>query len=93
MSVYITPPVAAVSFVTSRHRRLVADLVHGTAGTTGLVPGLVPAGLSPPAASLVVLTISSTFSSKSTIAKFRKAHQTKVADIDSNIQHRRHFEK
>ena len=76
-SIYITPPVDAVSFVTSRHRRLVA----------GLVPGLIRT-LSPPTASLVVLTISSTFSSKSTIAKFCNARQTKMADIDSNIQHR-----
>ena len=44
--------------------------------------------LSPPAASLVVPTISSTFSSKSAIAKFRNARQTKMADVDSNIQHR-----
>ena len=44
--------------------------------------------LSPPAASLVILTISSTFSSKSAIAKFRNARQTKMADVDSNIQHR-----
>ena len=41
-SVYITPPVAAVSFVTSRSRRLVTGFVPGTAGP---VPGLVPAGL------------------------------------------------
>ena len=40
-----TPPVAAVSFVTSRRRRLVADLVPGAAGTAGLVPDLVPAEL------------------------------------------------
>ena len=44
--------------------------------------------LSPPAASLVVPTISSTFSSKSAIAKFRNARQTKMANVDSNIQHR-----
>ena len=44
--------------------------------------------LSPPAASLVVPTISSTFSSKSAIGKFRNACQTKMADVDSNIQHR-----
>ena len=44
--------------------------------------------LSPPAASLVAPTISSTFSSKSAIAKFRNAHQTKMAHVDSNIQHR-----
>ena len=44
--------------------------------------------LSLPAASLVVSTISSTFSSKSAIAKFRNAHQTKMANVDSNIQHR-----
>ena len=44
--------------------------------------------LSPPAASLVVPTISSTFSSKSAIAKFRNARQTKMADIDLNLQHR-----
>ena len=37
-SVYITPPVAAVSFVTSRRRHLVVGLVPGTAG---LIPGLV----------------------------------------------------
>ena len=41
--------------------------------------------LSPPAASLVVPTISSTFSSKVAITKFRK---TKMAGIDSHIQHR-----
>ena len=44
--------------------------------------------LSPPAASLVVSTISSMFSSKSTIGKFRNARQTKMADVDSNMQHR-----
>ena len=44
--------------------------------------------LSPPAASLVVPNISSTFSSKSAISKFRIARQTKMADVDSNIQHR-----
>ena len=43
--------------------------------------------LSPPAASLVIPTISSTFSSKSAIAKLRNARQTKMADVDSNIQH------
>ena len=43
--------------------------------------------LSPPAASLVVPTISSTFSSKSAIEKFRNARQTKMANVDSNIQH------
>ena len=46
---------------------------------------------SPPdsvATHLVVSTISSTFSSKSAIAKFRNARQTKMADVDSNIQHR-----
>ena len=32
LPVYITPPVATVSFVTSRHRRLVVGLVPGTAG-------------------------------------------------------------
>ena len=41
-SVYITPPVAAASFVTSRRRSLVAGLVPGIAG---VVPGLVPAEL------------------------------------------------
>ena len=41
-SIYITPPVTAVSFVTSRRRRLVAGLVPGTAG---FVHGLVSAGL------------------------------------------------
>ena len=44
-SAYITPPVAAVSFVTSRRHRLVAGLVPGDAGTAGFVPGFVPAGL------------------------------------------------
>ena len=38
--------------------------------------------LSPSVASLVVPTISSTFSSKSAITKFRKARQTKMADVD-----------
>ena len=152
---------AAISFVTSCRRILVAGLVPrtaGTAGTAGLVPGLVavssppdsdairrfscrphhllnmadvdcirifvrihyPTGrrrlirhqpsppschrsrprdrrdrrsrphrtLSPPATSLVVPTISSTFSSKSAVAKFRNARQTKMADVDSAIQHR-----
>ena len=36
-SIYITPPVAAVSFVTSRRRRLVAGLIPGAAETAGLV--------------------------------------------------------
>ena len=44
--------------------------------------------LSPHAASLIVPIISSTFSLKSAIAKFRNARQTKMADVDSNTQHR-----
>ena len=53
-SVYITPPVAAVSFVTSRCHRLVAGLVPGTAG---LIPGLV--AVSSPPDSVVILRFSS----------------------------------
>ena len=78
-SIYITPPVAAFSFVTSRRRRLVAGLVPRTAG-------LVPAALSPSAASLVVSPSLQRFPQKSAIAKFRNARQTKMADDDSNIQ-------
>ena len=44
--------------------------------------------LSPPATFLVVPTISSTFSSKSAIAKFCNDRQTKMTNVDSNIQHR-----
>ena len=44
--------------------------------------------LLPHAASLVVPIISSTFFSKSAIAKFCNARQTKMAVVDSNIQHR-----
>ena len=71
-SAYITPPVATVSFVTSRRRRSRPRDRRSRPRRT----------LSPPAASLVVPTISSTFSSKSAIAKFRHARQTKVADVD-----------
>ena len=76
--------------VTSHRCRLVAGLVPGTAS---LVPGLVavsspPESVATAAASLVVPTIYSTFSSKSAIAKFRNARQTKMTVIDSHIQHR-----
>ena len=82
-SVYITPPVAAVSCVTGRHRHLVAGLVPGTAGLVScLVAVSTRQTMSPSAASLVVPTISSTFSSKSAIAQFRNARQTKMADVD-----------
>ena len=89
-SVYITPPVAAVSFVTSRpsppscrrsrsrDRRDRRSCPRSRSRRT----------LSPPAASLVVSTISSTFSSKSAITQLRNARQTRMADVDSNIQHR-----
>ena len=73
--------------VTSRHRCLVTGLVPS------LVLGLVavsslPDSVATAAASLVVPTISSTFSPKSAIAKFHNARQTKMAVVDSNIQHR-----
>ena len=90
--IYITPPDVAVSFVTSRRRRLVAGLVPGT---TGLVPGtagLGPAGLCrhPPLleSSLPYLQRIPRSSPCAQFAKFRNAPQTKMADVDSNIQHR-----
>ena len=84
-SVYITPPVTAVSFVTSRRRRLVTGLVPGPPVS---LPSHPRRTMSPSAASLVVPTIFSMFSSKSAIAKFRNVRQTRMADVDLNIQHR-----
>ena len=77
-SVYITSPVAAVSFVTSRRRW---SRFRGRQSRPRRTR-------SPSAASLVVPTITSTYSSKSAIAKLRNARETKMADVDSNIQHR-----
>ena len=99
-SVYITPPVAAVSLVTSRRRRLVRHQpsplsFHRSRSRDCRNCWSRPRSrprwtLAPPAASLIVSTstISATFSSKTAIAKFRNARQTRMADVDSNIQHR-----
>ena len=88
-SAYIIPPVAPVSFVTSRRRRLVVRSRPRDRRDRRSCPRSRPRRTrSPPAASLVIPTISSTFSSNSAIEKFRNARQTKMADVDSNIQHR-----
>ena len=80
-------PTGRCRLITSRHRRLVAGLVPAT---TGLVLSLVavsstPDSVATAAASLVVPTISSTFSSKSTIAKFRNSRQTKIWQLSIRI--------
>ena len=74
-------PTGRRRLVTSRRRRLVPRIASLVAVS---VP---PDSVATAAASLVDPTISS-FCSKSAIAKFRNARQSKMAVIDSNIQHK-----
>ena len=90
---YNIPPVAAVSFVTSRRRRLVVGLVPGTAG---LVPSFVAVSSPPNSVATAVASLVATISSKhstcaisvDTLGNVAKQDGGRMANVYSNCTER-----